>query len=272
MNFKEQLSKHENILNEFKAKYINKDNKKENTFNNTSINNSSLNISDINLNNNTYCYPPNNNNSYNYQEINNMNNIQEAKEPQNQNNNLVNDEKNINLEKIDNLLAKLNFKRENNLYKPNISINNINSINNNIQDKKSMFIINEEKNNIQNNSKTNINNNSKLDIDGIKAKYQNNNINSFNITEKFFNDKNEKEIINNHENKLNTINNIKKLNQLNARNEIERIKSKYYSMNLNKKNNANNFLDNNYLINNNIISESYVQLNKEIIDLKTKID
>ena len=31
-------------------------------------------------------------------------------------------------------------------------------------------------------------------------------------------------------------------------------------------------LDNNYLINNNIISESFVQLNKEIIELKTKID
>ena len=37
MNFKEQLIKHENILNEFKSKYINKGNQKDNLDNTTFI-------------------------------------------------------------------------------------------------------------------------------------------------------------------------------------------------------------------------------------------
>ena len=261
MNFKEQLTKHENILNEFKAKYINKE-----------INEPKIKNDIINNNQNVHYNIPNNylyinsNNEFNYNDY--YSNKKKSFEPiqeqkiLNKKKDEENEDGNINLKNIDNLLAKLNFKRENNINKSlNVS---------------SLPVLKEEKNktnenNVNNNfnSDINKNNNNKLDINNIKLKYQNDN-SSLNITEKFFNDKKGENENNEEKDKLNTINNIKKLNQLNARNEIERIKSKYYSINLNK-NNVDKYLNNN-IINNNIINNSFVQLNKEIIELKAKID
>ena len=274
MNFKEQLTKHENILNKYKALYINKDKPKYDNNNNNNISlNKDIILNNINTNNiNNYNNIQKNTDFYN--KITSVDNILEQQQSiNNKKDEQKKEEGNINLEKIDNLLAKLNFKRENNTYN-----NNQNKKINNLQENKSISLFHEDPNKTQDNLvNTNISissnkNNNKLDINSIKSKYQNNKINSFNITEKFFNDKkDEKENTNEDNNKLNTINNIKKLNQLNARNEIERIKSKYYNINLNK-NNTNNYLNNNYVVNNNIINDSFVQLNKEIIELKAKID
>ena len=255
MDFKEQLTKHENILNEFKARYINKDINSKKTNNDILNKNQNSNLSENSSNSNSYNYS---NYTFNNNLIKPIEPFQGEKIMKNKLED-ENEQQNINLQKIDNLLAKLNFKRENYLNK---SINN-----NNI----SSPILREENNKINENKiKNNLNsNNNKLDINSIKLKYLNNN-NSFNITDKFFNDKNEEKENLEEKDKLNTINNIKKLNQLNARNEIERIKSKYYSMNLNK-NNIDKYLNNNNIINNNIINNSFVQLNKEIIELKAKI-
>ena len=298
MNFKEQLIKHENILNKYKALYINKENQNDNDNNNNNIKINSNSISSENIIsfNNNFCEKNkvfndeeninknisnkasniilnnNINNQENSISFNNNNNLDLKCLPQERQQLISNSNKNekteedINLEKIDNLLAKLNFKRENDLIISKKPINNI-------QQNNSISIVNPAPNvSTDNLNKTNMsvidnNNFNKLDITSIKAKYENNK-NSFNITQKFFDDAND-ENQNNDNNKLNTINNIKKLNQLNARNEIERIKAKYYTMNLNKNN--NNYLDNNYVINNNI-NNSFVQLNKEIIEIKNKLD
>jgi len=292
MNFKEQLIKHENILNKYKALYINKENQNDNDINNIN-NNSNSNFSEniISFNNNFYkknndfndgdnvnkninnkAYNSLLNNNINNQEnsisFNNKNNLNLTNLPQEQQQLINNSDKSlkveekINLEKIDNLLAKLNFKRENDLNKSKNPMNNFQENNSILVTSQAPYISTDNLN------KTNMSViGNKLDITNIKAKYENNN-NSFNITQKFFEDKND-ENQNNDNNKLNTINNIKKLNQLNARNEIERIKAKYYSMNLNKNNNK--YLDNNYAINNNI-NNSFVQLNKEIIEIKNKLD
>ena len=293
MNSKEQLIKHENILNKYKALYINKESQNDNDINNIN-NNSFSNFSEniISFNNNNF-YKKNNdfndgdnvnkninnkannsllNNNINNQEnsisFNNKNNLNLKNLPQEQQQLINNSDKSlkveekINLEKIDNLLAKLNFKRENDLNKSKNPMNNFQENNSILVTNQAPYISTDNLN------KTNMSViDNKLDITNIKAKYENNN-NSFNITQKFFEDKND-ENQNNDNNKLNTINNIKKLNQLNARNEIERIKAKYYSMNLNKNNNK--YLDNNYAINNNI-NNSFVQLNKEIIEIKNKLD
>ena len=298
MNFKEQLIKHENILNKYKALYINKENQNDNDNNNNNIKINSNSISSENIIsfNNNFCEKNkvfndeeninknisnkasniilnnNINNQENSISFNNNNNLDLKCLPQERQQLISNSNKNekteedINLEKIDNLLAKLNFKRENDLIISKKPMNNI-------QENNSISIVNPAPNvSTDNLNKTNMsvldnNNFNKLDITSIKAKYENNK-NSFNITQKFFDDAND-ENQNNDNNKLNTINNIKKLNQLNARNEIERIKAKYYTMNLNKNN--NNYLDNNYVINNNI-NNSFVQLNKEIIEIKNKLD
>ena len=298
MNFKEQLIKHENILNKYKALYINKENQNDNDNNNNNIKINSNSISSENIIsfNNNFCEKNkvfndeeninknisnkasniilnnNINNQENSISFNNNNNLDLKCLPQERQHLISNSNKNekteedINLEKIDNLLAKLNFKRENDLIISKKPMNNI-------QENNSISIVNPASNVSNDNlNKTNMsvidnNNFNKLDITSIKAKYENNK-NSFNITQKFFDDAND-ENQNNDNNKLNTINNIKKLNQLNARNEIERIKAKYYTMNLNKNN--NNYLDNNYVINNNI-NNSFVQLNKEIIEIKNKLD
>jgi len=293
MNFKEQLIKHENILNKYKALYINKENQNDNDINNINTNsNSNFSENIISFNNNNF-YKKNNdfndgdnvnkninnkaynsllNNNINNQEnsisFNNKNNLNLTNLPQEQQQLINNSDKSlkveekINLEKIDNLLAKLNFKRENDLNKSKNPMNNFQENNSILVTSQAPYISTDNLN------KTNMSViGNKLDITNIKAKYENNN-NSFNITQKFFEDKND-ENQNNDNNKLNTINNIKKLNQLNARNEIERIKAKYYSMNLNKNNNK--YLDNNYAINNNI-NNSFVQLNKEIIEIKNKLD
>ena len=292
MNFKEQLIKHENILNKYKALYINNENQNENNNNNNNISSENiinLNYNNVleknnmfndgdnvnqNINNKVHNSILNNNinnegNSFSFNKNNNLNLLNSSQEQQPIKSNLNTIEKtqeNINLEKIDNLLAKLNFKREYDLNIPRKIMNNTQE-NNLISITSQTPNISTDNLNKTNMTVINSNNNNKLDITSIKAKYENNN-NSFNITQKFFEDKNEEDQ-NNDNNKFNTINNIKKLNQLNARNEIVRIKSKYYSMNLNKNN--NNFLDNNYVINNNI-NNSFVQLNKEIIEIKTKLD
>ena len=162
-------------------------------------------------------------------------------------------EENIDLGKIDNLLDKLNFKREN--YVDNKSI---------IQ----------EKNNIikkyEDNEDVTKNNNKKFDIRSIKSKYLENNINAFNITEKYYNSK-DKEEGNNYNTQPN-LNNIKKLNQLNARSEIERIKSKYYSMNLNNIINKKNYLNTDLFPNNNNRNNYNIQLNKDILEIKNKLE
>ena len=184
MSFKEQLAKHENILNRFKALYINNENKdkqtnnetlsnniKINNYENRNINKDNINNSDINktINNYNFSYGigmtnrdinNNINNNINYNLDNN--NEENLKKIENKKILEKKEEKmNLDLGKIDNLLDKLNFKRENNM-------NN--------------RLINEEKqNNYKNeddiNINTNINNNKKFDIDNIKSKYLNNNIN-----------------------------------------------------------------------------------------------
>ena len=276
MSFKEQLAKHENILNRFKALYINNENQDKKTNNETSsnikVNNENNNINKDNINNseidkiiNNYNFSygidvtnKNINNNINRDINNNINNnynlnnnkekienkkIIEKKEEQK--------EKEIDLGKIDNLLDKLNFKRHNN-------INN--------------RLIIEEENNINkknDNTNININNNKKFDIDNIKNKYITNNINAFNITDKYYNNKKEDDSLNNSSSF--TINNIKKMNQLNSRSEIERIKSKYYSMNLNNIINKQNYLNKDVFLNKNKDNYS-LQLNKEIMEIKNKLD
>ena len=280
MSFKEQLAKHENILNRFKALYINNENKdkqtnnetlsnniKINNYENRNINKDNINNSDINktINNYNFSYGigmtnrdinnnanNNINNNINYNLDNN--NEENLKKIENKKILEKKEEKmNLNLGKIDNLLDKLNFKRENNM-------NN--------------RLINEEK---QNNHKNedeiniNINNNKKFDIDNIKSKYLNNNINALNITEKYYNNKKEDDSININNSTTLTINNIKKMNQLNSRSEIERIKSKYYSMNLNNIINKRNYLSKDVFLDKN--KDNYnLQLNKDILEIKNKLE
>ena len=283
MSFKEQLAKHENILNRFKALYINNENKDKQTNNeilskikinnlnyeNRNINKDNINNSDINktINNYNFSYgigmtnrdinnKSNNNinNNINYNLDNN--NEENLKKIENKKILEKKEEKmNLDLGKIDNLLDKLNFKRENNM-------NN--------------RLINEEK---QNNHKNedeininiNINNNKKFDIDNIKSKYLNNNINTLNITEKYYNNKKEDDSININNSTTLTINNIKKMNQLNSRSEIERIKSKYYSMNLNNIINKRNYLSKDVFLDKN--KDNYnLQLNKDILEIKNKLE
>ena len=276
MSFKEQLAKHENILNRFKALYINNENKdkqtnnetlsnniKINNYENRNINKDNINNSDINktINNYNFSYGigmtnrdinNNINNNINYNLDNN--NEENLKKIENKKILEKKEEKmNLDLGKIDNLLDKLNFKRENNM-------NN--------------RLINEEK---QNNHKNedeiniNINNNKKFDIDNIKSKYLNNNINTLNITEKYYNNKKEDDSININNSTTLTINNIKKMNQLNSRSEIERIKSKYYSMNLNNIINKRNYLSKDVFLDKN--KDNYnLQLNKDILEIKNKLE
>ena len=283
MSFKEQLAKHENILNRFKALYINNENKDKQTNNeilskiminnlnyeNRNINKDNINNSDINktINNYNFSYGigmtnkdinnnanNNINNNINYNLDNN--NEENLKKIENKKILEKKEEKmNLDLGKIDNLLDKLNFKRENNM-------NN--------------RLINEEKqNNYKNeddiNINTNINNNKKFDIDNIKSKYLNNNINALNITEKYYNNKKEDDSININNSTTLTINNIKKMNQLNSRSEIERIKSKYYSMNLNNIINKRNYLSKDVFLDKN--KDNYnLQLNKDILEIKNKLE
>ena len=278
MSFKEQLAKHENILNRFKALYINNENKdkqtnnetlsnniKINNYENRNINKDNINNSDINktINNYNFSYGigmtnrdinNNINNNINYNLDNN--NEENLKKIENKKILEKKEEKmNLDLGKIDNLLDKLNFKRENNM-------NN--------------RLINEEKqNNYKNeddiNINTNINNNKKFDIDNIKSKYLNNNINALNITEKYYNNKKEDDSININNSTTLTINNIKKMNQLNSRSEIERIKSKYYSMNLNNIINKRNYLSKDVFLDKN--KDNYnLQLNKDILEIKNKLE
>ena len=278
MSFKEQLAKHENILNRFKALYINNENQnkqtnnetlsnsiKINNYENRNINKDNINNSDINktINNYNFSYGigmtnrdinNNINNNINYNLDNN--NEENLKKIENKKILEKKEEKmNLDLGKIDNLLDKLNFKRENNM-------NN--------------RLINEEKqNNYKNeddiNINTNINNNKKFDIDNIKSKYLNNNINALNITEKYYNNKKEDDSININNSTTLTINNIKKMNQLNSRSEIERIKSKYYSMNLNNIINKRNYLSKDVFLDKN--KDNYnLQLNKDILEIKNKLE
>ena len=277
MSFKEQLAKHENILNRFKALYINNDNQvqNKNNINDNSSKNIMNNFENLNINKNI-----NNSNSinidltkYNFSygkekissnnkiepPINKINNI-------NYNNNKYNlpekekilekkDEK-LDLGKIDNLLDKLNFKREN-----NININN-------------KPILEEKNNIIKNNDEISLNNNNKkFDIGNIKNKYLKDNINNLNITEKYYNNNNNNknfEEKNNFNINQNSVNDIKKLSQLNARNEIERIKSKYYAMNLNNIINKKKYLNDDLFQNNK--TNYNIQLNKDILEIKNKIE
>ena len=265
MSFKEQLAKHENILNRFKALYINNENQNKNSINdkssNIEINNSENpvteqdivnkpNYSNINTNSNNYNfsygnitngrinYSKNNDNNYDYNNNKEKSNIFENKKE------FEKKDVDKDLGKIDNLLDKLNFKRENNINNESISM---------------------EKYNINNNKEDIISNNSKkFDIGSIKSKYKNNDINEFNVVEKYYNPKKEdKNIL--------SINDIKKYNKLNARSEIERIKSKYYSMNLNNIINKKNYLKDDLFPNNN--KDNYnIQLNKDILEIKNKIE
>ena len=272
MSFKERLAKHENILNRFKALYINKENPNENKSNvndNSSkiimnnsenlINNKKLDIdSTNNLNKYNFSYGKEVSKNTNNIFLNNSDvkkdkifDIQRESEKK---------EENIDLGKIDNLLDKLNFKRENNIEKKSV-IQEKNNIMRNYEDNKEA-------------NKNNINNNKKFDIASIKSKYLDNNINSFNITEKYYNNKDKEE--NNNYNITqpylkNNMNDIKKLNQLNARSEIERIKSKYYSMNLNNIINKNNYLNTDLFPNNNRNNYN-LQLNKDILEIKNKLE
>ena len=265
MSFKEQLAKHENILNRFKALYINNENQNKNSINdkssNIEMNNSENpvteqdivnkpNYSNINTNSNNYNfsygnitngrinYSKNNDNNYDYDNNKEKSNIFENKKE------FEKKDVDKDLGKIDNLLDKLNFKRENNINNESISM---------------------EKYNINNNKEDIISNNSKkFDIGSIKSKYKNNDINEFNVVEKYYNPKKEdKNIL--------SINDIKKYNKLNARSEIERIKSKYYSMNLNNIINKKNYLKDDLFPNNN--KDNYnIQLNKDILEIKNKIE
>ena len=264
MSFKDQLSKHENILNKYKDLYIDK---KTNEANKTTDKNITFNLNqgkngnyliNSNLNQNKI------NNTDSLINTSNNNTINSNLNFSNENND--NEKENLNLEKIDNLLAKLNFKRENkNLLNEDQQINqNLN--NSNITQKKEI---------------TNKTNEKKLNIENIKLKYQNNEIKSLNITQKYFNDScgnDEKSKIieenlslqenNNNNNYLNTINNIKKLKALNARKEIERIKAKYYFPK-----NIYNTSKNNLIINTtNNFDTSFNQLSKEIAEIKEKLD
>ena len=272
MSFKERLAKHENILNRFKALYINKENPNEDKRN---VNDDSSKIimnNSENLINNKKLDIDNTNNFNKY-------NFSYGKEvSKNTNNNFLNNsdvkkdkifdiqkesekkEENIDLGKIDNLLDKLNFKRENNIENRPI-IQEKNNIMRNYEDNKEA-------------NKNNINNNKKFDIASIKSKYLDYNINSLNITEKYYNNKDKEE--NNNYNITqpylkNNMNDIKKLNQLNARSEIERIKSKYYSMNLNNIINKNNYLNTDLFPNNNRNNYN-LQLNKDILEIKNKLE
>ena len=272
MSFKERLAKHENILNRFKALYINKENPNENKSNvndNSSkfimnnsenlINNKKLDIDNTNnLNKYNFSYGKEVSKNTNNIFLNNSDvkkdkifDIQRESEKK---------EENIDLGKIDNLLDKLNFKRENNIENRPI-IQEKNNIMRNYEDNKEA-------------NKNNINNNKKFDIASIKSKYLDNNINSLNITEKYYNNKDKEE--NNNYNITqpylkNNMNDIKKLNQLNARSEIERIKSKYYSMNLNNIINKNNYLNTDLFPNNNRNNYN-IQLNKDILEIKNKLE
>ena len=272
MSFKERLAKHENILNRFKALYIN--NEKPNENKNNVNDNSSKNImnNSENLMNNKKLDIDNTNNLNKY-------NFSYGKEvSKNTNNDFLNNsdvkkdkifdiqkesekkEENIDLGKIDNLLDKLNFKRENNIENKSV-IQEKNNIMRNYEDNKEA-------------NENNINNNKKFDIASIKSKYLDNNINSLNITEKYYNNKDKEE--NNNYNITqpylkNNMNDIKKLNQLNARSEIERIKSKYYSMNLNNIINKNNYLNTDLFPNNNRNNYN-IQLNKDILEIKNKLE
>ena len=272
MSFKERLAKHENILNRFKALYINKENPNENKSNVNDNSSKFIMNNSENLINNKKLDIDNTNNFNKY-------NFSYGKEvSKNTNNNFLNNsdvkkdkifdiqkesekkEENIDLGKIDNLLDKLNFKRENNIENRPI-IQEKNNIMRNYEDNKEA-------------NKNNINNNKKFDIASIKSKYLDNNINSLNITEKYYNNKDKEE--NNNYNITqpylkNNMNDIKKLNQLNARSEIERIKSKYYSMNLNNIINKNNYLNADLFPNNNRNNYN-LQLNKDILEIKNKLE
>ena len=235
MSFKEQLEKHANILNKYKSLYID---------NNQSINN---NIINVEKNDEIY----RNENSKEIDQIDDKFNEQMN----------IKNNNDINLEKIDHLISKLNFKRENNYQSFNSEEKKIDEHNNS----------NKSSNDISKLKK------SSFDINAIKAKYLNNNDHNLNLAKKFLNEQNEeiKDNNNDNNNKLNTINNIKKLNLLNARNEIERIKGKYYTMSLNNKNYINNYINNNNIItkeNNAFNTPYYIQLNKEIIELKAKLN
>ena len=271
MSFKERLAKHENILNRFKALYINKENPNENKnnvnddsskiiMNNSEnlINNKILDIDNTNnLNKYNFSYGKEvskntNNNFFNNSDVKKDKIFDIQKESEKK-------EENIDLGKIDNLLDKLNFKRENNIENKSL-----------IQEKNNII------RNYEDNKEINKNNNSnkKFDIASIKSKYLDNNINSFNITEKYYNNKDKEE--NNNYNITqpylkNNMNDIKKLNQLNARSEIERIKSKYYSMNLNNIINKNNYLNTDLFPNNNRNNYN-LQLNKDILEIKNKLE
>ena len=270
MNFKEQLAKHENILNRFKALYINNDNndQNKNNINENSSKNIMNNLENININKNinnsdinfdltkyNFSYGKEKTNVNNKIDplLNNINNDNKYNLPENKQITEKKEEK-LDLGKIDNLLDKLNFKRENN-------INN--------------KIISEEKNNIiKNTEDINLNNNNnkfdKFDIGSIKNKYQKDNINNLNITEKYYNNNKNIEEKNNFNINSSSMNDIKKLSQLNARNEIERIKSKYYTMNLNNIINKKNYLnDDLFQANKNNYN---IQLNKDILEIKNKIE
>ena len=268
MSFKEQLAKHENILNRFKALYINNEthnknnnDEKNNDFSNNILNNSEkVDINnDINetnfdkgLNKYNFIYGKEiiniNNNNNNNKNLND--DIKEnEKKFENQKKLEQKKEENVDLGKIDNLLDKLNFKRENNIN------------NSSITEQKN--ILNKRTEEIETIS------NKKFDIGSIKSKYINNDINAFNITEKYYSSK-DKEEDNNYNTKPYSINNIKKINQLNARNEIERIKSKYYSINLNNIINKQNYLNNGSFPNNKNIYN--IQLNKDILEIKNKLE
>ena len=272
MSFKERLAKHENILNRFKALYINKENPNENKSNVNDNSSKFIMNNSENLINNKKLDIDNTNNFNKY-------NFSYGKEvSKNTNNDFLNNsdvkkdkifdiqkesekkEENIDLGKIDNLLDKLNFKRENNIENRPI-IQEKNNIMRNYEDNKEA-------------NENNINNNKKFDIASIKSKYLDNNINSLNITEKYYNNKDKEE--NNNYNITqpylkNNMNDIKKLNQLNARSEIERIKSKYYSMNLNNIINKNNYLNTDLFPNNNRNNYN-LQLNKDILEIKNKLE
>ena len=263
MNFKEQLSKHENILNKYKDLYIDKKTNDENKVMNKDVifnlnqdkNNNNLMYSNTNENNNT---------KTNFQINNSDSNITQSNMNLPTDNNDIENE-NLNLEQINNLLEKLNFKRENKDLLDEKPQTNENLSNTNITQEKKIINKTLEK---------------KLDIENIKSKYQNNEFKSFNITQKYFNDSNEnveKSKINeensslqenNSNNYLNTINNIKKLKTLNARKEIERIKAKYYFPK-----NIYNTSKNSLIINTtNNFDTSFNQLSKEIAEIKEKLD
>ena len=205
MSFKEQLAKHENILNRFKALYINNETQTTNNINGESSSNK-INNSKLKINNNLQDNLSISNilKKYNFsygKEIINSNinsnineNINKNSNINNYENNKKQEKENIDLGKIDNLLDKLNFKRENNIIE-NVEIKEKNNVNQNIFEK---------------NIGINNTNKKKFDIGNIKSKYLNNDINAFNITDKYYGNKEENNTIYNNNN-LNTINNIKSI-------------------------------------------------------------